>query len=92
MEWESNVRGEDQVSPTCYWYVILILGENVCVVVSRGHCARVALLFGCEIQKLPNFSKKINSNLFPNHKLIYISPSLILYLVIPFFFFFEKCI
>ena len=48
---------------------------------------RVALLLRCGIQKLPNFSKTINSNLFPNHKLIYVSPSLILYLVILFFFF-----
>lgn len=47
---------------------------------------RVALLLRCGIQKLPNFSKTINSNLFPNHKLIYVSPSLILYLVILFFF------
>lgn len=48
---------------------------------------RVASLLGCEIQKVKNYPifQKIDSNLFPNHKLIYISPSLILYLV--FFFF-----
>ena len=62
-------------------------GKCVCSSVAWSLRARVALLFGCEIQKQPNFSKKINSNLFPNHKLIYISPSLILYLVILFFFF-----
>lgn len=87
MEWESNVRGEDRTKSLSHFLLVrdLISGENgcCCVVLSfaRGVIIRV---WNTKSQKLPNFSKN-RFKFVPNHKLIYISPSLILYLVIFFF-------